>query len=78
MHEFILTQKDAMIFTSITTFDWVVERIMTQLSPPFTFDWVVERITTQLSPPFTFEDKEKEDKKFTLIPCDKFLGSVKA
>jgi hypothetical protein len=51
MHEITLTQKDAMIFTSITT-----------------FDLVVERITTQLSPPFTFEHKEKEDKKFTLIP----------
>jgi hypothetical protein len=57
MHEIILTQKDAIIFTFITTFDWVVERIMTQLSPPF-----------------TFEDKEKEDKKFTFIPCDKFWG----
>jgi hypothetical protein len=56
MHEIILTQKDATIFTSITT-----------------FDWVVERITTQLSSPFTFEDKEKEDKKFTFVPCDKFL-----
>jgi hypothetical protein len=61
MHEIILTQKDAMIFTSITT-----------------FDWVVKRITTQLSPPFTFEDKEKEDKKFTFIPCDKFWRWVKA
>jgi hypothetical protein len=38
MHEIILTQKDAIIFTFITTFDWVVERIMTQLSPPFTFE----------------------------------------
>jgi hypothetical protein len=35
MHEIILTQKD---LTSITTFDWVVERITTQLSPPFTFE----------------------------------------
>jgi len=49
--------KNAMIFTSIIT-----------------FDWVVERITTQLSPPFTFEDKDKEDKEFIFISCDKFFG----
>jgi hypothetical protein len=36
MQEITFTQKEVMIFTVTITFDWVVERITTHLSPPKT------------------------------------------